>query len=220
MPVTWISRRSFEVVSDVAAPDSAAQRLGYPANPVVIRIATGAGAEGLKIVHADCTDTQMFLSRLNRDLTLERAIIQLQNAVPWPRILLTEYLPGDEFSVDVLRYQGRWHGGVVRRRDASIFGLATDAVVVDHADALESGTAIDRVLDLEFISNLQFRCNAKGEVRIMEVNPRVPGTIGLSIAAGANLPAIALAADNRVMTSRWRPHELERVSCVILRGLC
>jgi len=184
---------SFEPAADVVGVQNAAHWLGYPKRTVVIKIASGTGAEGLKIVRADCTQSEMFLSRLNRDVTLERALTQLTGVTPWPRIVVTEYLPGEEFSVDVLRYRGQWHGGVVRRRDASLFGLATDAVVVDRPDILGLARQISESLDLEVISNLQFRCDDHGQPKLMDVNPRVPGTIGLSISAGANLPATALA---------------------------
>jgi carbamoyl-phosphate synthase large subunit len=195
----------FEIVADTASLVRAARELGYPARPVVVKIARGAGAEGLKILRAECTNSEMFLSRLNRDVTLERVVAQLENVAPWPRLMVSEYLPGEEFSVDVLRYQGRWHGGVVRRRDESMFGLATDAVVVDRPDLLDLSREIADAIGLEFISNIQYRDDAEGKAKIMEINPRPPGTIGLSIAAGSNLPAIALALSLGRDVSLTRP---------------
>jgi carbamoyl-phosphate synthase large subunit len=180
-------------LEDVGALANAAQKLGYPERPVVLKVATGTGAEGLKILRADCSEAGMFLSRLNRDVTLERAIVQLEHVTPWPRLMVTEYLPGEEFSVDVLCYRGEWHGGVVRRRDESIFGLATNAIVVERPHLLDLARTVVEQVGLEFIANVQFRCAADGSEKVMEINPRVPGTIGLSIAAGSNMPAIALA---------------------------
>jgi carbamoyl-phosphate synthase large subunit len=40
---------------------------------------------------------------------------------------------------------------------------------------------------------VQFRGAEDGRPLLMEINPRVPGTIGLTVAAGSNLPAVALA---------------------------
>lgn len=184
---------AYQVVDSIESLRRAAEELGYPKKPVVLKVANGTGAQGLKIVKPGLSDTEMFLSRLNRDLTLERAVRQLECVRRFPRMMLTEYLPGDEFSVDVLTYQGRWYGGVVRRRDDSIFGLATDAVVVDRPDVLDLARKYAEGLALEFVSNIQFRGSEDGKPRLMEVNPRVPGTIGLSIASGGNLPALALA---------------------------
>ena len=183
----------FRVVQDLGSLKCAAHDLGYPDRPVVLKVAVGTGALGLKIIRADASQEAMFLSRLNRDVTLDRVLVQLGGVSDWPRMLITEYLPGEEFSVDVLLHRRRWYGGAVRRRDASIFGLATDATVVDRPDLLRLARAFGEALKLDFVANLQFRGDQQGNPQLIEINPRVPGTIGLTIAAGCNLPAAALA---------------------------
>ena len=184
---------AYRVVADGASLERAARELGYPGKPVVLKAALGTGAAGLKIIRAGIPRLEMFHSRLNRDVTLEVAASQLDGVSPWPSLMLTEYLPGEEFSVDVLRFRGAWKGGVVRRRDESLFGLATDATVVDRPDVLEQARRVAEHVGVEFISNVQFRGDGDGRPLLMEINPRVPGTIGLSVAAGSNLPAVALA---------------------------
>ena len=183
----------YKVVHDVPSLGIAAESLGYPGKPVVLKAAFGTGAAGLKIIRPGISRLDMFHSRLNRDVTLEVAAQQLEGVSPWPSLMLTEYLPGEEFSVDVLRFRGEWKGGVVRRRDESLFGLATDATVVDRPDILDVSRRIVDSLGIEFISNVQFRGAEDGRPMLMEINPRVPGTIGLSVAAGSNLPGVALA---------------------------
>jgi carbamoyl-phosphate synthase large subunit len=181
------------IVRDAGSLHDAARALGYPDRPVVLKAALGTGAAGLKIIRAGIPRLDMFHSRLNRDVTLEVAAAQLEGVSPWPSLMLTEYLPGEEFSVDVLRFRGAWKGGVVRRRDESLFGLATDATVVDRPDVLEEARRVADHVGVEFVSNVQFRGADDGRPLLMEINPRVPGTIGLSVAAGSNLPAVALA---------------------------
>ncbi len=184
---------SYRVVQDIASLIQAAHDLGYPKKPVVLKAAVGTGAAGLKIIRPGISRLEMFYSRLNRDVTLEVAAQQLEGVSPWPSLLLTEYLPGEELSVDVLRFRGAWMGGVVRRRDESLFGLATDATVVDRPDVLDQARRIVDSVGVEYISNVQFRGAEDGRPLLMEINPRVPGTIGLSVAAGSNLPGVALA---------------------------
>jgi len=184
---------TYQVVNDVASLLRAAHELGYPEKPVVLKAAAGTGAAGLKIIRHGMSRLEMFHSRLNRDLDLEATAAQLEGVSPWPSLMLTEYLPGEEFSVDVLRFRGAWKGGVVRRRDESLFGLATDATVVDRPDVLEQARQVAEHVGVEFVSNVQLRGAEDGRPLLMEINPRVPGTIGLSVAAGSNLPGVALA---------------------------
>jgi carbamoyl-phosphate synthase large subunit len=183
----------YRIVDSLDTLRAAASELGYPGRPVVLKTARGAGAMGLKIIRSDVSGTEMFLSRLNRDVSLEVVIEQLQRMLSWPRLLLMEYLPGEEFSVDVLLHRGTWYGGVVRQRDESLFGLATNAVAVDRPDLLDLARTFALQIGLEYVNNIQFRVAKTREPMIMEINPRVPGTIELSIAAGCNLPAVALA---------------------------
>jgi carbamoyl-phosphate synthase large subunit len=183
----------YRIVDCLDTLRDAASEFGYPDKPVVLKTARGTGAMGLKIIRDDVSGAEMFLSRLNRDVSLEVVSEQLQRVSAWPRLLLMEYLPGEEFSVDVLLHRGAWHGGVVRRRDESLFGLATNAVVVDRPDLLDLARTLALRVGLDYVSNLQFRVAETGEPMIMEINPRVPGTIELTIAAGCNLPAVALA---------------------------
>jgi len=183
----------YRVVDDVPSLLRAAGELGYPQRPVVLKAASGTGAAGLKIIRPEISRLEMFHSRLNRDVTLQAAAAQLDGVSPWPSLMLTEYLPGEEFSVDILRFRGAWKGGVVRRRDESLFGLATDATVVDRPDVLEQARQVVEHVGLEFVSNVQFRGAEDGRPLLMEINPRVPGTIGLTVAAGSNLPGVALA---------------------------
>jgi phosphoglycolate phosphatase-like HAD superfamily hydrolase len=81
---------------------------------------------------------------------------------------------------------------VVRLRLASRGGLATDSVVVDDADVMDAAHAVVRATGLSYVANVQFRRDASGAPRLLEVNPRIPGTIGLSVNAGLNLPLAAM----------------------------
>jgi carbamoyl-phosphate synthase large subunit len=71
--------------------------------------------------------------------------------------------------------------------------LATAATVVDRPDVLEQARQVAEDVGVEFVSNVQFRGSEAGRPLLMEINPRVPGTIGLSVAAGSNLPGVARA---------------------------
>jgi len=128
-------------------------------------------------------------------LGLERARAQLETearsgAGTWPRQAVA-YLPGEEYSVDVLCERGDVLAGVVRLRFASRGGLATDAQTVDAPDVMAAAEQVVRATGLSYVNNVQFRRDAEGLPRLLEVNPRIPGTIGLTVQAGLNLPLAA-----------------------------
>jgi hypothetical protein len=109
----------------------------------------------------------------------------------WPRLAVA-YLPGDEYSVDVLCERGRVLGGVVRLRHAAVGGLALCAETRAEPDVLEAAARVAAALKLSYVNNIQFRRDGSGRPRLLEINPRIPGTIGLTVEAGLNLPAAAI----------------------------
>jgi carbamoyl-phosphate synthase large subunit len=45
---------------------------------------------------------------------------------------------------------------------------------------------------LDYVVNVQLKQDRNGELKLLEINPRIPGTIGLTICAGVNMPYFAV----------------------------
>jgi carbamoyl-phosphate synthase large subunit len=62
-----------------------------------------------------------------------------------------------------------------------------------HDSELERlGAAVVEAAGLTYIANVQFRRDADGRPALLEVNPRVPGTLPLTVASGVDMPRMAL----------------------------
>jgi len=180
-------------LNDTSSLDVALHELGYPKQPVVFKPTHGSGGRGLAIVREG---TSIFESIHRRNGPLQMSPEELSHVLAqmqWGKGILCEYLPGDEYSVDVLSWHGESLVSVVRQRYASIGGTAWHAEVVDDAEVCRLAEVVVRELNLSYISNVQFRRNVHGRPCLMEVNPRTPGTIGLTVQAGVNMPALAFA---------------------------
>jgi len=149
----------------------------------------GAGGSGMLCVGRPERDPAPVPGR--RWLRLNEVLdILARETGDWPRQAVA-WLPGDEYSVDVLGDEGELLGGVVRKRSAAIGGLATEAVTVDEPDVLDAAEVVLRELSLSYVNNIQFRRDAAGQPRLMEINPRIPGTICLTVESGLDLPLAA-----------------------------
>lgn len=107
--------------------------------------------------------------------------------------IVQENLPGEEYSVDVLvSAAGEVVAAVPRLRLKVDSGVAVTARTV-HDDELErmAGEAA-LVTGLRGPANVQLRRDAAGRPRLLEINPRFPGTLAITIAAGVDLPWLAL----------------------------
>jgi carbamoylphosphate synthase large subunit len=103
-------------------------------------------------------------------------------------MLLMEYLDGREYSVDCVGDHGRLVTAVVRRKSTQ---AGAGQRIDQRADILEATTQLCATHGLNGIFNVQFR-EAGGKPRLLEINPRMSGGIGMACIAGPNLPYIAL----------------------------
>jgi carbamoyl-phosphate synthase large subunit len=106
-------------------------------------------------------------------------------------ILVQEYLPGEEYSVDVyVRGDGRVIAAVPRERMKTDSGIAVTARTVDVPEVIESARRVAEAIGVRYVANVQFKRAADGIFKLLEVNPRFPGTLPLTTAAGVDMPKL------------------------------
>ena len=108
-------------------------------------------------------------------------------------MLLMEYLDGHEYSVDCVGDHGRLVTAVARKKPMK----AGRGQLIDmRGDILDATASLARSYGLNGVFNVQFREGAgEGDskaLRLLEINPRMSGGIGMACVAGPNLPYIAL----------------------------
>jgi carbamoylphosphate synthase large subunit len=103
-------------------------------------------------------------------------------------MLLMEYLDGHEYSVDCVGEHGRLVCAIARKKPMK----AGRGQLIDmRQDILDATAQLARTYGLNGVFNVQFREGA-GKLRLLEINPRMSGGIGMACVAGPNLPWIAL----------------------------
>ena len=103
-------------------------------------------------------------------------------------MLLMEYLDGQEYSVDCVGDHGKLIAAVARKKPSQ---SGRGQLIDMRADIIEATAKLARDFGLNGNFNVQFREGA-GELRLLEINPRMSGGIGMACVAGPNLPYIAL----------------------------
>lgn len=108
--------------------------------------------------------------------------------------LLQEWLPGEEFSVDVYVSQsGHVVAAVPRVRMKIDSGIAVAARTVRDPELGALAVRAALATGVRFAVNVQFRRARDGVAKLLEINPRFPGTLPLTTAAGVDLPALLVA---------------------------
>jgi carbamoyl-phosphate synthase large subunit len=147
--------------------------------PVVVKPRRGSGSRGVVIV-----DSAAELAALDRSPNfIEQGLI------------VQEFLPGEEYSVDVLAdAAGQVIASVPRLRARVDSGVSVGGRTVHDAEIEWFGRAVAQATGVTYVANVQCRRTAEGIPALLEVNPRMPGTLGLTIASGVDMPRLALAA--------------------------
>ena len=122
------------------------------------------------------------------------------------KVLVMEYVPGDEYSVDILADNGEALIIVPRIREKVKAGVSVEGTVIMDKEIIELSKKIVKILKLHGIIGLQFKRNKDFKPVLIECNPRIQGTIMLSEASGANLflNAINLALGNEIIAPEIR----------------
>lgn len=109
------------------------------------------------------------------------------------RFIITEYLPGDEFTVDCLSdHRGRLLYAVGRRRIRVRNGISVDTEIVERPEFLRHARAINRRLRFRGAWFYQLKADRRGRLTLLEVAPRIAGSMAIDRALGVNLPLLSL----------------------------
>jgi hypothetical protein len=102
--------------------------------------------------------------------------------------LLMEYLPLHEYSVDAIADHGQLKRMVIRQKAQS---RRWQRLLDDERISVISEGLVQR-FGLNGLFNIQLKTASDGSPRLLEVNPRPSGGVGMSCLSGVNLPYWAL----------------------------
>lgn len=102
--------------------------------------------------------------------------------------IVMEYLPGIEYTIDILADHGECLYVIPRKRDVIRGGITYSGTVEKNEEIIAYCKDIIGALDLHGIVGIQVKADKNGQYKILEINPRLQGTTCLSSAAGINLP--------------------------------
>ena len=158
-------------VGRYAVLDSAFTPVGWDL-PLLVKPRSGSGSRGIEIIRS--ADV---LARHPHDASM----------------LVQEFLPGEEYSVDVLAGRdGRIAAAVPRARLKVDSGIAVTAMTLHDPELEDCARRVAMRVGLRYVANIQFRRNAHGTPVLLEVNARFPGTMPLTVHSGVNMPLLSL----------------------------
>jgi carbamoyl-phosphate synthase large subunit len=184
---------AFEVVGDKSTFVDAAKRLSSNGEKLCFKPVTGNGSRGFGIIvnrH----------SKAGNDLQNKAGILPLtldewQYRIPdmlEPSWIISAFLPGKEYSVDMLCDQGKTLFCVPRSRDKMIGGISVSGVIERNFGLIAFCIQLAQALELHGPIGMQWKEDDQGVPHLLEINPRLQGTTSVLALAGLNIPVQAV----------------------------
>lgn len=183
----------FHAVNDAADAREAARALGYPGKKLVLKPRTGAGSRGVMIVDDDVgTFTRLLPHRFCGTGTLpeiERAMEQ--EGVDFREFLAMPYYGDKTYDLDCLTLAGEPVCTIPRLRTfRNPFVPFFDGGRVEHVPVImEYAANLCRVLKIDPVCDFDIATDETGRPRLLDASCRLSGSVGGTVAAGANVPA-------------------------------
>ncbi len=172
----------------------AAANLGYPEKRVCIKATDGSGSRGFRILDESVSRFDAFLNEKPSSGTvrMQELISVLEEADEIPELIVMEYLPGAEYSVDLLADRGNCLVSCCRKSLRMENSIMLDGIVADNRDVLGLCEKTTRLLGLDGNIGFDVKERADGTPVIMECNPRITAGIPFFALAGVNLPYLCV----------------------------
>lgn len=181
----------YRCVSTLEAMETAILELGYPDKAVCMKPASSEGSKGFRIITNEKVD---ILNERpgNAKICWEILRGHLEQYKAMPDILVMEYLPGTEYSVDCVCKDGETIVCIPRQRVETSMGVAVVSIIDKNDEIIDISKRIIKDLNLSYNINIQFKYSREGKPKLVEINPRVSGSLVANLGAGVNMLELSL----------------------------
>lgn len=174
--------------------------IGYPNIPVVVKIPDSSGARGIRIIDDCKSKYDMFAYEKPSSIfvsyeEMKSILYDYESKFgknEFPELLLMEYLPGDEYDIDLLANKGTVLYSAGRRNTEIVMSISQTSILEKNERAEKIAEQIVNTLNLDGNLGFDFKFDSNGDAQLLEINPRIDATVSIFAAGGLNLPYLRI----------------------------
>jgi carbamoyl-phosphate synthase large subunit len=178
--ITRSKSQTYRALRDtVPCPQTYSSSVSVDQFPVFVKPDKSQGSQGAHVVD----DNMQLTTVLRRD----------------PTALVLEYLPGDEYTIDC--FSDRDDGLLFcagRERTRTRSGISMSSHIVEMPEFRDFALAISKKLKFHGAWFFQLKKDAAGCLKLLEIGPRIAGTMALHRVLGVNFPLLSLYEAQRM----------------------
>ena len=183
----------FRVACNIKELKAAVLDLGYPVRPVVIKPGISNGSRGIRILDGNMSPYSLLFNEKPNSLysTLDD-IERVVGSQEIPRMLVSEYLPGKELTVDTIVSKGIVKTILIRTRDKMNGGISVAGKFIKNKTVEDYCIKILNTMNVDGPIGIQLKESNDSTYKILEINPRIQGTSVAAMGLEINLPLLAV----------------------------
>jgi carbamoyl-phosphate synthase large subunit len=160
----------------------------------VIKPILSNGSRGMRIIDRNIdTASRFFSDKIDSVISISMLKTFFKNDTIFKiPLLVMEYLPGDEYSVDCFRKDSTFKRIVMRKRVEIKNGITWISEVVYEPELERICDELLEEYDIKGVVGFQFKKDSEGNFKILECNPRIQGSMIASTLAGCNIIGLGI----------------------------
>lgn len=171
---TDIPLPAYQLVTTLDEFLHALEEFSYPERPTCFKPPVAKGSRGFRILDAsiDRKDLLLNYKPISRYMSLNEFVHIFEGDPDFPRLLVMEYLEGQEYTTDPIALRGDMLLCTVKTVEEARWGVIVKGELVDRPELVEQTQQILKAIPLSYNVNLQFIGD-----KLIEINPRVSSFI-------------------------------------------
>lgn len=170
--------------------EQAYQTLKQKHKQICVKPAISVFGLGFKLIDEQRDSITHLLSGVEYQIPYHELLSGMVQAEPFGDLLVMEYLDGHEWSVDCVASNGTLCCAIQRKKPLAI---GHGQFIDNQPEIAGMVTRLTSHFALNGLYNIQFKQGANGP-KLLEINPRPSGGVGMAMLAGVDLANIALHA--------------------------
>ena len=169
--------------------DNAVKTLGFPEKNVCFKATVSSGSRGVRIIDAKKSRIDILLGEKPNSLFTSYEDLRsiLSESAMFPEMMAMEYIPGREYSVDLVSDHGKVLYICGRNSDVVNASIPMQGSLCEDKEAYSLCEKIVGLLKLDGNADFDFKYDKDGHAVLMEINPRQAATMAVFRAGGINL---------------------------------
>lgn len=161
----------------------------------IIKPCVANGSRGFRIIDNSISKNDLLFKHKPTSTYISEEELDIVLRDGFPPIVVSEYLPGQEYTVDCLMQNGEIKFIIPRTREKMNNGISVAGTIEKNNDVIAYCQKILSSLTLEGPVGIQVKYSKESQPLLVEINPRIQGTTVACNGAGVNISLLAVLPD-------------------------